>query len=481
MKNFRLSSCVIAAHWIALAMVFGFLLIKAALQFFPHYDTLAYHIPAALHAWDRTTYMPEPILVDVIRGMPPLAHWMQGLLIVLIGRISAANLINPLSLLAAAAVYHWLYRETKGTRWFLTIVLAIPMIVLHCLTSYIDLWTGSLLFIAWLTLAWLQSERSSNALTERKTPWVLAICFLSLAAAFNSKFQAWPIVVVLGGWLIPVLWKMARTDVSMRKLVIFQFFVFILLTSYTPIRNYRDFGNPTFPISNPLFQNRTAQPVDLSRTEELHRQMPEYLWEAPQWQRFGESVLELNRLQPGSENFQWSLDQAGGPLEWKSPNHRMGGWFFGTVSLLLITCTLGTLRKFIPLKTALTLLTCTMAAAVCPQSHELRYWLFLPMSAAALSANTLQRLQGWLARLLKGLYVSVSVYVLISTLRPVTLKTQLASAFAPPQAVAFWQSQKTHPTSSVLLVRNAKPYAIFWSGPEFNSYRVKDLGNAPVR
>lgn len=463
------------AHWAVLTLIWGFILIKAALQFFLHYDTLAYHIPAALHAWGMTTYQPEPMLVDVINGIPPLAHWLQGALIFLTGRMSAANLINPLSLLGSAAIFHWLSPQKNAARWFLTLVLAVPMLVLHCLSSYIDLWSGSCLFVAFITLAALQSERTSNAFSARKRLAVLAVCVLALAAACNSKYQAWPIVLVLGAWLLPFLLR-----AKPRRAAIALAVIGLMLGSYTPARNYLRFGNPTFPISNPIFKSRAAfSSVDLGQTEALQRQMPEYLWGAPQWQRFGESVFEMNRLQSDSGTFRWSIDQAGGEQEWKSPNHRMGGWFWITVFLFILVCTRGLLRKVLPLSTGLMLLTCVVTAALCPQSHELRYWLFLPLSAAGLSAWTLQsETQIW-GTGFKLLFAAAAIYVCAAILSPFQIKSRPASAYAPEQAVAFWNSQKKESSSKVLSVCNAKPYAIFWSGPEFNSYRVQDSGNAP--
>src|SRR5262245_2309214 len=95
-------------HWALLAVVYGRLAAKAFLQFPTDWDFLAYHLPGALAAVGLTSYTPEPRLVAVIAGFPPLPRFVEGLLVLVTGRFSAAAALNLFGVGGLVAGLAWL-------------------------------------------------------------------------------------------------------------------------------------------------------------------------------------------------------------------------------------------------------------------------------------------------------------------------------------------------------------------------------------
>jgi hypothetical protein len=75
------ASASAAVHWLLLIAVYGRLTLKAFLVFPLDWDFLAYHLPGALATFGLTSYTPEPRLVAVIAGFPPLPRVVAGALV----------------------------------------------------------------------------------------------------------------------------------------------------------------------------------------------------------------------------------------------------------------------------------------------------------------------------------------------------------------------------------------------------------------
>ena len=82
---------------------------KAFLHFPTDWDFLAYHLPGALATYGLTSYTPEPRLVAVIAGFPPLPRIVAGALVLATGRFSAAGALNLVAFAALVAGLVWLY------------------------------------------------------------------------------------------------------------------------------------------------------------------------------------------------------------------------------------------------------------------------------------------------------------------------------------------------------------------------------------
>src|SRR5262245_11700184 len=186
MRRKPIAAAFTALHWALLAAVYGRLAAKAFLRFPTDWDFLAYHFPGALQTWGLTTYTPEPRLIAVIAGFPPLPRIIEGALVLVTGRFSAAALLNFVGVAALVAGLLWLDGRALSLPWLLTALLAIPLCLIHLTSGYVDLFTACWLVLALAAL----SELEPGARRPRAGAW-LAIG--ALGAAQLAKFQSWPI------------------------------------------------------------------------------------------------------------------------------------------------------------------------------------------------------------------------------------------------------------------------------------------------
>jgi hypothetical protein len=201
--------------------------------------------------------------------------------------------------------------------------------------------------------------------------------------------------------------------------------------------------------------------------------LPSWLVPYPRPVRFAASVAEWNRWYSG-DRYVWSLDQGARANPADSPHHRMGGWFPWTVAWLALGTALARRRRLVS-GTALAALVTAVAGVAClPQSHELRYWLFAPLTAAVFSARALARRppRSRADRALGAALFAGAAFVLFIT-HPFAIDARPPEAFAPREARAFWASPAAHADGEAYEICNVNPYGIFWSGPTFREYRVR--------
>src|SRR5258706_6376387 len=110
-RKHRLTAGFAALHWALLAAIYGRLAAVACLRFPLDWDFLAYHLPGALAAYGLTSYTPEPRLVAVIAGFPPLPRIVAGALRLASRRFSTASALNPIGVGALVAGLLWLFRH----------------------------------------------------------------------------------------------------------------------------------------------------------------------------------------------------------------------------------------------------------------------------------------------------------------------------------------------------------------------------------
>src|SRR5262245_63906969 len=127
MRRNPIAAALAALHWALLAAAYGRLLEKAYLRFPTDWDFLAYHLPGALGTFGLSSYTPEPRLVAVIAGFPPLPRIVEGLLVLATGRFSAAAALNLVGVAALGAGLAWLYGRALSLRWLLTALLGVPL------------------------------------------------------------------------------------------------------------------------------------------------------------------------------------------------------------------------------------------------------------------------------------------------------------------------------------------------------------------
>ena len=147
-------------HWLLLVAVYARLTAKSFLHFPLDWDFLDYHLPGALATFGLTSYTPEPRLVAVIAGFPPLPRVVAGALVLATGRFSAAGALNVFAFAALVAGLLWLHGRSFSLRWFLTALLGVPLFVFHLASGYVDLFAGCWLALAFAALAGLESSTS---------------------------------------------------------------------------------------------------------------------------------------------------------------------------------------------------------------------------------------------------------------------------------------------------------------------------------
>ncbi|HTO69395.1 MAG TPA: hypothetical protein VMR31_05990 [Myxococcota bacterium] len=462
MPRKRLAAAFAALHWAALALVWGRFAEVAALRFPTDWDFLAYHFPGALAAYGLTTYTPEPRLAAVIQGFPPLPRAIEGGLVLLTGRFSAACLLNLIGVGGLVAGSYWLYGRSFSVRWFLTCLLGIPLVVLHAISGYVDLFTACGVALALASLGGLEA----GAARPRATAVLLVA---SLTAAQLSKFQAWPIAALVAGFALWRLAALARGGVVSRRAALGLVAALALGLGAWPIRNLVQFHNPVYPVVFPLAPRLFPNAV-VDADSGIYN-MPSWLADEPRPVRFVASALELNRFFDG-DRFAWTLDQSAQADPVRSPHHRMGGWFWWTFLALSFGAARALRAGLVPRAALAAFAPAVLAVAVLPQSHELRYWLFIPLLLAVATARALAAPELGSQRGMRAALVLAAAVVLV-VVHPFAYDARAPAELAPEAAKAFWAAQRAAPKPEPVRVCNVNPNGIFWAGPDFREFRVE--------
>ncbi|MFI5315407.1 MAG: hypothetical protein ACHQ6T_06890 [Myxococcota bacterium] len=456
-------------HWALLLAAYGRFAQIACLRFPLDWDFLAYHFPGALATYGLTTYTPEPRLVAVIAGFPPLPRILEGALVLASGRFSAAGALNLIGVGTLFAGLAWLYGRALSLRWLATALLGVPLFVFHLQSGYVDLFTGAFLALALAALAELASA-------ARRPRAGAALVVAALGAAQLSKFQAWPIALVLGAAALFRFAALARAGRITRRTALALAFALAVSLGAWPLRNLAVFHNPVYPVVFPLapglFPNASVD------ADSGVFNLPEWLADEPRPVRFLASALEWNRFHTG-ERFYWSIDQSAHADPGRSPHHRLGGWFPWTLAALA----LGSLRARragkLPASAQVTFGAALIVVACLPQSHELRYWLFVPLSLAIATALGLAGDVERPARALRSALVMGAAFVLFVT-KPFALDARPPDELAPPKVVAFWAAQRARPRPEPVRICDVNPEGIFYAGPHFREIRVIACFGAPA-
>lgn len=370
-KNKSILEIILSAIAIAVAIS---IFLKAIIDIDTNYDVGWYHLPFAARIWGivpENAFIAEPLIEHRYDGFPLLAHFFQGLLWKLTGRIQATNLVGYLSLI----IYFLFLRSYFQVPLYLSVIaiFTIPAVLTHAATSLVDLPGNVGVSVLMMMLySWFRNSRLPKAKE-------LLAAFLGAAAAVNIKPQLQPLVFLLylvaGIRLIYLYFK--YTNAARRKLGLTVSLAAIasLLIFATPIKNVALYGNPFYPIK-----------IEVAGIVLNHQLTPQTYGEGNRPQKWLQSILEINT--PG-----WSADQ------WNGGNTELldrGGGFFGAYVVFNLLLLLGlTIREQLHNKsiersrnatTALiTILLVSLIPANFPQSHELRYFMFWMITLVSLN------------------------------------------------------------------------------------------------
>ena len=350
---------------------------KAIIDIDTNYDVGWYHLPFAARIWGIIpieSFVAEAKIEDRYDGFPLLAHFFQGLLWKLTGRVQATNLVGYFSLV----IYFFFLRNYFQVPLYLSTIaiFTIPAVLTHAATSFVDL-PGNI----GAATVMMMSYRffSSSRLPNKKE---LLAAFLGAAMAVNTKPQLQPLIFVLY-WVsgIRLIWLYFRhTAVGKRHL-----WLTIPLTAIasslifaTPIKNVALYGNPFYPTK-----------VEVAGIVLNHRATPQAYGDNNRPQKWLMSILEINTPE-------WSADQLNRNGN-KKLLDRAGGFFGAYVAFNLILLVSLTVREHLlnrasvanktrNASTALSgILLVSLIPANFPQSHELRYFMFWMITLVSLN------------------------------------------------------------------------------------------------
>ena len=219
------------------------------------YDSWGYHLPISAHLWNignaRETFILSRYTGDIYLGFPLLAEFVQGALWWISGTVAATSLVNSLGLVVfiCAAV-----AATKASLPVLTFgILSVPLIVLHSISTYIDLFAGILICFQLLAASLLVDRWNLENLDEPAYQRFSIHAFLYIAAAAaagNTKFTSLIVSLAISGYLLTFVIFFRPTMALRRKLhLVITIGVATALSLITCARNFREYGNPFFPIA----------------------------------------------------------------------------------------------------------------------------------------------------------------------------------------------------------------------------------------
>ena len=364
-KNRRQVLEIILSSIATIVLVSIFL--KAIIDIDTNYDVGWYHLPFAARIWGivpEKLYLGENLIEHRYDGFPLLAHFFQGLLWKVTGRIQATNLVGYFSLIA----YFIFLRQLFQVPLYLSVIaiFVIPAVLTHSATSFVDL-PGNIAVSVLMMMVYCLFKQSR--LPSKKE---LLLIILSAAAAANIKPQLQPLIFLIY-WVagIRLVWLYFKyTNPAQRKL--WSTILLAILASSiifaTPIKNVAFYGNPFYPIK-----------IEVAGIVLNHKLTPDTYSEGNRPQKWLQSILEINTPK-------WSPDQYNDGDE--QLLDRAGG-FFGAYVVFNLLLLLGlTIKEQLDNRqthkakannatTALiTVLIMSLVPANFPQSHELRYFMF---------------------------------------------------------------------------------------------------------
>ncbi|MBE9044355.1 hypothetical protein IQ255_08055 [Pleurocapsales cyanobacterium LEGE 10410] len=384
---------------IAIILVISIFL-KAIIDRDTNYDVGWYHHLFAARIWGivpAESFLSEDLIEHRFAGFPLLAHFFQGLLWKLTGRIQATNLVGYLSLI----IYFWFLKSYFQVPLYLSAIaiFTIPAVLTHAATSFVDL-PGNIGVAVLMMMTYSLFKQSR--LPRRGE---LLVAFLGAAAAVNIKPQLQPVVFVVYCVVgIRLIWLYFKyTSPGKRKLWLTVPLAVVAsgLIFATPLKNVALYGNPFYPIR-----------IEVAGIVLNHQLTPQTYDEGNRPQKWLQSILEINTPK-------WSPDQwNGGDARYLD---RAGGFFGAYVVFNFILLVGLTIREQLQsaskdkprhATTALvTVLLMSLIPANFPQSHELRYLMFWMIVLVSLNLYLVTSLQYRVGKWLQPKYFGL-VYLL---------------------------------------------------------------------
>ncbi len=344
--------------------------VRAAVRLEPRWDTFAYHIPGAAELGGLgIPFTPRGIPNVFLDGFPPLPHFVQGLLWRMTGSINATGVAGFLALCLFMTYCHL---KLRAPWWLVTLIsLTAPLVIIHSAASYVDLFGNALL------AAGVSTVFAFLLVPEKADHELLALGALGLAGAAWSKYILTPVsaVFLLVFGLITVI-KPPGKIVRMRAFLIL--LACSALAAIPYIRNLSVFGNPFWPLRVPVASSHFPYYLFAPGKPMLARP---YDWRGEgQSFVFLQSLLEAGHPTSYEHRPRWIIDQGNADVAFRAG----GFWYVGVIAFLSALLWVA-FRLQARKGKAATLFWLGLLSFVSflPQSNELRYFLFLPLTWGA--------------------------------------------------------------------------------------------------
>ena len=448
------------------------LAVRSAVVLNVRWDAFMYHLPfAALRGGPSIPYDMNDAMRPLFDGFPPLADLVQGLLWRATGSVNATGVVN---FVAFALFLAYCHKVLQAPFWLVALIcLTAPMVLIHTAVSYVDLFGNAFLAIGVASClhAYLFPERRSRA--------VVVGGMAALAAAAWSKYVLVPIVGVVFVLFVVVILRSAAADRFGRKQFVAIVLVFAALAAAPYAKNLVAYGNPFWPLQVPvvgaLFPSLPGAGVVADT------QRPASLRGAPQAQAFVQSLFEIDVPTSYPNRARWIIDQGNA-----AAGFRMGGfWGLGAAVYLLVA--FGMLVACRGRRGAIAGIAGVGLlgfVAILPQSNELRYYMFIPLTWAATIGMLYPLLRDRAPRATTGLLVLV-----LALFGYMVSENQAYYRVQPldyRDAAVAWGAARWWPLlrqGETYCVVDMVPLGIMLTGPTMSEYTIVDrsrVGLCPV-
>ena len=220
--------------------------LKAFFDMDTNYDVGWYHLPFAARIWGiipAESFTSVERVEDRYDGFPLLAHFFQGMLWKLTGRIEATHLVGYFSVI----IYFFFLRSFFQVPLYISVIaiFTIPAVLTHAPSGFVDL-PGNIGASVLVMMSYKFFK-----LKGLPTKQELFVTFLGAAIAANTKPQLQPVVFIIY-WVtgIRLVWLYLKYTISGKRrlwLTIPLGIIASIVIFASPIKNVALYGNPFYP------------------------------------------------------------------------------------------------------------------------------------------------------------------------------------------------------------------------------------------
>lgn len=470
----RASVILVRVCSIIVFIAFFVLGLRAVLRLEHYWDSFLYHIPfAAERAGLRVPYDMSDEFRTWYEGFPPLAELAQGLLWRLTGSLNATGAAGYI---AFVGFIFYCHRYLKASAWLVgMIALTAPLVIIHSATNYIDLFGNSFLATGFISCV-------SLALFSGRNPRVLLVTgLLGLGAAMWTKFLLVPPSGLGFLYFFALLFFRERPVFKTRVRDFGILFFAAALASIPYLLNWVHYDNPFWPVRIPLVGAWFPYMID-GETLGATNNRPDHMLTSSKLALFLHSLFEIHHPTSYDYRPRWLIDQGSTPFTLPYA-FRMGGlWSIGVVTFL--GTAIGMLISLRGRKGALigvSMIAVLLIVSQIPQSHELRYYLFIPLCWAAIIAilfPTFQAARPRTAMALITAFFGMFIYMAWENRAHYAVEVRTYLDIAKAQQMEGWW-EKMHATESYCAI-GMIPSAIMLTGPRLREFTVYDRTNSSL-